>query len=103
MFGFIEAFCEENGICKEIFTNDKIAAEEIVLPSLEKYATGQVTPRYGICLYGITEQDIRNVIETGSSRGAVDTHYTIVRVERNMENELRKMIRELKNEPCQLA
>ena len=90
--GFIAAFCEQYGITTEIFPNDKIAAEEIVLSSLEKYATGRVAKRYAVWLPTMTMEDVKELIETGGCRDSADKHYTIIRVGREETNEIRKMI-----------
>lgn len=89
---FINDFCEKKHITPDIFVNDKIAAEEIILPSLEALATGRVSPRYGLWLPTITMNDVEEIMERGGCRGSVDDRYTIVRVGREDGNEMRKMI-----------
>ena len=92
---FIFRFCVANKINKEIFVNDVFGAEEVMFPTLEFFATGYVSKKYAVCLYGTTEKDITDVITTGSCRSHSQNHFTIVRVDRNPENELRKMVNEI--------
>lgn len=89
---FIYSFCKDNNIKKEIFTNDIFGAEEVMFPTLENYATGRVSKRYAVCLYNTNEKDIISVATTGTCRAHSQKHYTMVRVNRNPETPLRKMI-----------
>lgn len=95
VLGFIIDFCKKKGINKEMFVHDVFGAEEIMFPSLEKYATGIVSKRYAACLYGITEKDVMDVINTGSVRTWLRKDYTMVRINRNPEDKLRKLIYQL--------
>ena len=92
VISFMDKFCKDIGINKEIFVNDVFGAEEVMFPSLEKYATGYVSKRYAVCLYGQTLHDIKDVIKNGTCRKLVGNHYIMVRVDRDPQDELRKFI-----------
>ena len=86
--------CEELGINKDIFTNDVIAAEEIVFPSLEKYLTGRISKRYCGWIPGIKEEDVQSVIDTGTCKSLAGHWNNILKIPRDMENPMRKMLTE---------
>jgi len=95
VFNYIYYFCILNRITKETFTNDVIPAEETILPSLEKYATGVVSKRYCGLIPEINEMDVLKIIQTGTCPSLIGNHYNIVKVPRDMNNVLRKIINQL--------
>lgn len=92
-------FCNIEGITPEIFDFDTLPAEEVLLPSIEKYITGKVSPRYGLWIPGLKMEDVVSVHETGGCRSTIGNHYTIMKVARDMENPIRKYINELPAHP----
>lgn len=92
VFGWISEFCRANGITQEAFTSDTLAAEEVILPSLERHATGTLGKRYGVWIPGITLADVKSIAKTGGTLSTVETHYNIVKVPRDMNDEKRKYI-----------
>ncbi len=95
VFNYIYYFCILNRITKEAFTNDVIPAEETVLPSLEKYATGKVSKRYCGLIPEINEMDVLKIIQTGTCSSLIGDHFNVVKVPRDMNNRLRQIINQL--------
>lgn len=83
------------GIKKEAFTNDVLAFEEVLFPSLEKLATGVVSRRYCGLIPEIKESDIMSIFTTGGCPSLVGNHYNIVKVPRDMGDPLRKLVNSL--------
>lgn len=92
VFGFIVDFCKENGIDRDAFEHDTLAAEEVILSSLEKYATGVLGKRKGVWIPGITLSDVKSISETGGCRSTGDGIFNIVKIPRSMNDEKRKYI-----------
>lgn len=89
-------FCQSWEINKKIFVNDCIPAEEIVLPSIEKHLTGELGKRYCGWIPNIKESDVQSVIETGTCPSLAGHWNNILKIPRDMENPLRKMLTERK-------
>ena len=95
----MSVFCEGWGINESIFVHDTIPAEEIILPSLEKFLTGgKIGKRYCGWIPGIKEEDVRTVIETGTCKLLSGHYNNILKIPRDMENPMRKMVNELQVE-----
>lgn len=92
VMGEMVDFCRRKKIDSDAFVYDTLAAEEVILPSLEKYLTGMVSLRYGIWIPGVKLKDVVSLAETGTCPSAVRGGYNIVKVPRDMENECRKYI-----------
>ena len=92
---WIVLFCWDNGIDEDAFLHDTLAAEEVILPSLEKRATGRVGPRYAAWIPGITLEDVKSMAETGTCRSVVGDHFNIVKIPRKMDDPMRIYINEL--------
>lgn len=95
VFNYIYYFCILNRITKEAFTNDVTPAEETVLPSIERLATGDVSKRYCGLIPEINEMDLLKIIQTGGCPSLRGNHYCIVKVPRDINNVLRKLINQL--------
>lgn len=95
VFNYIYYFCILNRITKEAFTNDVTPAEETILPSIERFATGIVSKRYCGLIPDINEMDLLKIIQTGGCLSLRGNHYCIVKVPRDMNNILRKLINQL--------
>lgn len=91
--GAMVALCDNWGINKELFVNE-IAAEEIVLPSLEKYLTGAIGKRYCAWIPGITMENVADVIATGTCKSLAGTFNNILKIPRDMNNPMRKLLTE---------
>lgn len=96
VFAFIVDFCRENNLP----SSGCIPYEEIVLPSLEKFATGKNPVRYNAWMPRITMADVVSVIETGKCRTFEESQFCIVAVPRDMENKLRKFVNEHTDKMC---
>ena len=92
VFGSIAHICHKQEINRAAFVCDTLAAEEVILPSLEKYCTGVVSKRYAVWIPGITLEDVKSIAETGGCKSTVTSNYNIVKVPRDMEDEKRKYI-----------
>jgi hypothetical protein len=95
VFNYIYYFCILNKITKQAFTNDVTPAEETILPSLERFATGKLSKRYCGLIPDINEMDLLKIIQTGGCPSLRGDHYNIVKVPRDMNNVLRKLINQL--------
>lgn len=95
VINFIFYFCVVNHIKKDNFTKDEAWSEETILPSLEKYATDVVSKRYCGLIPEITTRDILSIAKTGSCWSLIGDHFTIVKVPRDMNNELRILVNNL--------
>lgn len=86
-------FCFFNKINhKEAFANDTIAFEEVMFPSLEYYCTGQVSRRYCGINPELTQNELVRIIDSGGCQSIPGNHYNIVKVPRDVNNELRKIV-----------
>lgn len=90
VFAQIYAFCEHHiwgASC--VFLPDGIGWEELIIPSLEKYLTGQLGTRY--CKHFPYDREITEAELLALA--ASQEHYNIVkRVERSMESSVRRFI-----------
>lgn len=94
VFNYIFWFYILGRVDKKAFTNDVLAFEEVLFPSLEKYATGVVSRRFcGLCP-DITKDQLMELIDTGGCPPLPGDWYNIVKVPRDINNELRKIINE---------
>lgn len=95
VFNYIFWFYILGKVDKKSFTNDVLAFEEVLFPSMEKYATGQVSRRFCSLCPDITEAQILEVAETGGCSALPGDWHNIVKVPRSMENPLRKLVNQL--------
>lgn len=95
VINYIFYFCVTNHITKDNFTKDEAWSEETILPSLEKYATDIVSKRYCGLIPEINARDIISIAKKGSCWSLIGDHFTIVKVPRDMNNELRILVNNL--------
>lgn len=88
----MSVFCKKWNVNKELFVPDNLPAEEILLPSIEKHITGVVGKRYCGWIPGITEKHVVEIIKTGTCKAMAGHYNNIVKVPRDMENPMRKII-----------
>ena len=95
VMGAMSVFCNSWGINEKIFVHDTIPAEEIILPSLEKYLTGKVSKRYCGWIPGITLQQVKEICQTGTCKALAGHYNNIVKIPRIATDEKRLYINSL--------